>query len=42
MNVSVARLAQDVDTLKTDIKVIPASCKDGTGLGELAAELVAI
>jgi hypothetical protein len=28
--------------LKPDIKVIPASCKDGTGLEEIARELVAI
>ncbi len=42
MNVSVAQLAQDVHMLKPDIKVIPASCKDGTGLDEIATELVAI
>jgi hydrogenase nickel incorporation protein HypB len=42
MNVSVAQLAHDVHTLKPDIKVIPASCKDGTGLDEIATELVAI
>lgn len=42
MGVSVAQLMQDVHTLKPDIKVIPASCKDGTGLDEIAAELVAI
>lgn len=42
MNVSVAQLAHDVHMLKPDIKVIPASCKDGTGLDEIATELVAI
>jgi hydrogenase nickel incorporation protein HypB len=42
MNVSVAQLAEDVRILKPDIKVIPTSCKAGTGLDEVAAELLAI
>jgi hydrogenase nickel incorporation protein HypB len=39
MNVSVAQLARDVHTLKPDIRVIPASCKTGGGLDEIAALL---
>jgi hydrogenase nickel incorporation protein HypB len=42
MNVSVGQLTRDVHRLKPDLKVIPASCKDGTGLDEIAAELTAI
>jgi hydrogenase nickel incorporation protein HypB len=42
MGVSVAQLAADVHKLKPDIKVIPTSCKDGTGLDEIAGELAAI
>jgi len=39
MGVSVDQLIQDVHTLKPDIKVIPASCKTGEGLDEIAALL---
>ncbi|HXS68103.1 MAG TPA: hydrogenase nickel incorporation protein HypB [Candidatus Polarisedimenticolia bacterium] len=39
MGVSVEQLMQDVHTLKPDIKVIPASCKSGRGLEEIAALL---
>jgi len=39
MGVSVDQLIQDVHTLKPDIKVIPASCKTGAGLDEIAALL---
>lgn len=39
MGVSVEQLACDVHTLKPDIKVIPASCKTGLGLDEVAALL---
>jgi hydrogenase nickel incorporation protein HypB len=36
MNVNVEDLTRDVHTLKPDIKVIPTSCKDGTGLDAVA------
>jgi hydrogenase nickel incorporation protein HypB len=39
MGVSIADLARDVHMLKPDIKVIPTSCRTGTGLEELAAAL---
>jgi hydrogenase nickel incorporation protein HypB len=41
MNVSVDRLTRDVHALKPDIKVIPTSCKNGTGLDTLAGVLSA-
>jgi hydrogenase nickel incorporation protein HypB len=37
MGVEVAQLVRDVHTLKPDIRVIPASCKTGAGLEEIAA-----
>ena len=40
MGVSVEDLTRDVHTLKPDIKVIPASCKTGAGLDDLAAALL--
>lgn len=40
MGVRVEQLASDVHTLKPDIRVIPASCKTGAGLDEIA-ELIA-
>ena len=42
MGVSIAALALDVHTLKPDIRVIPTSCKTGTGVEELAAALLVI
>jgi len=36
MEVDVDQLVQDVHTLKPGIRVIPASCKSGAGLGEIA------
>lgn len=39
MGVSVEQLVRDVHTLKPDIKVIPASCKTGVGLDEIAVLL---
>jgi hydrogenase nickel incorporation protein HypB len=39
MGVEVERLVCDVHTLKPDIRVVPASCKTGTGLDEIAALL---
>ena len=42
MEVSVEELIDDVHTLKPDIKVIPTSCKNGTGLDEVAKTLLAI
>jgi hydrogenase nickel incorporation protein HypB len=42
MNVNVSQLARDVHMLKPDVRVIPASCKDGSGLDEIAEQLVAI
>jgi hydrogenase nickel incorporation protein HypB len=39
MDVSVAGLARDVHTLKPSIKVIPTSCKNGTGLDEVIVAL---
>src|ERR1700741_4450449 len=41
MNVSVDGLTRDVHALKPDIKVIPTSCKNGTGLDTLADVLSA-
>lgn len=42
MEVSVDQLIKDVHTLKPDIKVIPTSCKNGTGLDEVAETLLGI
>ena len=42
MEVSVDDLAADVHKLKPDIKVIPTSCKNGAGLDELTASLLAV
>ena len=42
MEVSVEQLIADVHALKPDIKVIPTSCKKGTGLDEVVATLLAI
>jgi hydrogenase nickel incorporation protein HypB len=42
MEVSVEQLIADVHALKPDIKVIPTSCKKGTGLEEVAQTLRAI
>jgi hydrogenase nickel incorporation protein HypB len=42
MEVSVDELTADVHRLKPDIKVIPTSCKKGTGLDEVAETLLAI
>jgi hydrogenase nickel incorporation protein HypB len=42
MEVSVDQLIKDVHTLKPDIKVIPTSCKRGTGIDEVAQTLLAI
>lgn len=39
MEVNVEQLVRDVHTLKPDIRVIPASCKTGAGLDEIAALL---
>jgi len=39
MGVSVEELARDVHTLKPSIKVIPTSCKNGSGLDEVIAAL---
>ena len=41
MQVRVEDLTRDVHTLKPDIKVIPTSCKDGTGLEAVADVLLA-
>jgi hydrogenase nickel incorporation protein HypB len=41
MQVKVEDLARDVHTLKPDIKVIPTSCKSGTGLEAVADLLLA-
>jgi len=41
MQVKVEDLTRDVHTLKPDIKVIPTSCKDGTGLEAVADVLLA-
>jgi hypothetical protein len=35
-------LTADVHKLKPDIKVIPTSCKNGLGLDELTASLLAV
>jgi Ni2+-binding GTPase involved in maturation of urease and hydrogenase len=40
MGVKVEQLIRDVHTLKPDIKVVPASCKTGAGIDEIA-ELLA-
>lgn len=42
MEVSVEDLTSDVHKLKPDIKVIPTSCKRGTGIDEVAEALLAI
>jgi len=42
MQVRVEDLTRDVHTLKPDIKVIPTSCKDGTGLEAVADVLLAL
>ena len=42
MEVSVEQLIDDVHKLKPDIKVIPTSCKRGTGIDEVAQTLLAI
>lgn len=42
MQVNVEDLTRDVYTLKPDIKVIPTSCKDGTGLEAVAEVLLAL
>ena len=42
MEVSVAALAQDVHTLKPDIRVIETSCKTGAGIDALAAALLEV
>jgi len=39
MEVKVEQLVRDVHTLKPDIRVVPASCKTGEGLDEVAALL---
>lgn len=39
MNVRVEQLIADVHTLKPSIRVVPASCKSGAGLDEIAALL---
>ena len=39
MGVKVEQLVHDVHTLKPDIRVLPASCKTGAGLDEIAALL---
>jgi hydrogenase nickel incorporation protein HypB len=41
MGVSVEELAADVLTLKPGLKVVPASCKHGIGVNEVATELLA-
>jgi hydrogenase nickel incorporation protein HypB len=42
MGVSVQQLTQDIHTLKPDIRVIPTSCKKGTGVEEVASALLAL
>jgi hydrogenase nickel incorporation protein HypB len=37
MGVKIEQLARDVHTLKPDIRVVPASCKTGAGVDEIAA-----
>lgn len=39
MGVSVQQLVRDVHTLKPDIRAVPASCKTGEGIDEIAALL---
>jgi hydrogenase nickel incorporation protein HypB len=40
MEVSVAGLSADVHRLKPEVKVIPTSCKSGTGLEDLTTALL--
>jgi hydrogenase nickel incorporation protein HypB len=42
MEVSVDDLIADVHKLKPDIEVVPTSCKNGEGLGELTKSLLAV
>jgi hydrogenase nickel incorporation protein HypB len=42
MGIKADQLARDVHTLKPDIKVIPTSCKTGTGVDEVVAAVLAI
>jgi hydrogenase nickel incorporation protein HypB len=42
MGVSIEALTEDIHTLKPDIRVIPTSCKLGTGLKEVAQTLMDI
>jgi hydrogenase nickel incorporation protein HypB len=42
MGFSVQDLTRDIHTLKPDIKVIPTSCKNGTGVEEVASALLAL
>jgi hydrogenase nickel incorporation protein HypB len=42
MEVSVDGLTADVHKLKPDVKVIPTSCKNSTGLDELTTALLAV
>jgi hydrogenase nickel incorporation protein HypB len=42
MGVSVEALAQDVHTLKPDLKVIPTSCKTGAGIDDVVAAILEI
>ena len=42
MEVSVDQLIQDVHKLKPDLRVIPTSCKRGTGLNEVVEALLAV
>jgi hydrogenase nickel incorporation protein HypB len=42
MDVSIARLTEDVHTLKPEIKVLSTSCKTGAGLDDVAAALLKI
>jgi hydrogenase nickel incorporation protein HypB len=42
MEVSVEQLLNDVHTLKPGLKVIPTSCKKGTGLDEVVEALLAV
>ncbi len=42
MEVSVEQLIEDVHALKPGLKVIPTSCKRGTGLDEVAETLLAV
>ncbi|MGH7937121.1 MAG: GTP-binding protein, partial [Chthoniobacterales bacterium] len=42
MEVSVDQLIKDVHTLKPDLKVVPTSCKNGSGLHEVVEALLAV